>query len=260
MSCSDPNMQNWHRDDLRMRHLVIPSEGNVLVTADLDSVEMRLLAAFVGGGKLLQMVRDGEDYHAHTAKMVGLRDRDRGGGIIEEARQRGKKFNYERIFGGGVRAIRRYHGVSQAVGKEMLERYMDAYPEIADFQNRIEFKLEERGYIQSPLGRRHRAQDARFADREAYKFVNYIISGTAADILKKAVVEVHKQGVPMVLPVHDEILADVPKEDAPEAAEIIRQALIDYPAITDKVPLDAEAKTVTRWSYAKNPDFVPEYD
>lgn len=260
MSCSDPNMQNWHRDDLRMRHLIVPTEGNVLVSADLDSIELLLMAAFVGSGKLLELMKDPDaDMHTYTAKMVGLKDRDRGGGIIEPARQRGKKFNYERIYGGGVRAIRRWHGVSQAEASDMLERFHDAYPEVGEFQNRIEFALEDVGYVKTPWGRRHRADNPRWASKEAYKFVNYLIQGTAADIFKDSLVKVHKAGVPVVALVHDEILADVPKADAPEAAKIIEEAMTNHPKIGDIIPLGAESKILDRWSYAKDKLYVPDY-
>lgn len=258
---SSPNVQNWPRDDLRMRHLAMAQEGHKLVAVDLDSIELRLFAAFVGEGKLLDMMRDPEaDLHSYTAKMIGLPDRDRGGGIIEPARQRGKKFNYERIYGGGVRAIRRWHGVSQKEAQGMLWKYRETFPEIVDFQNRIEFALYDVGYVKTPWGRRHRADHPKFADRESYKFVNYIIQGTAADLFKESVVRVHELGIPMVALTHDEILAEVPVATAEEAGEQIRQAMIDHPAIANIIPLDAEAKIVDRWSFAKDKDFVPAYE
>jgi DNA polymerase-1 len=261
MSSSDPNVQNWHRDDLRMRHLVVPSEGNVLVSADLDSIELRLLAAFVGEGRLLEMMKDPDaDLHTDTADRLGLMDFDRGMGIIESRRQRGKKMNYLQIYGGGVRTIRKNFRVNQAKAREYLRLYHEAYPEVGEFQNRIEFTLSDQGYVKSPYGRRHRVMNPRYAEREAYKFVNYLIQGTAADIIKIAAVAAHKAGIPMVSIVHDEILADVPKEDAEEAAHIIRQALITQPEITKIIPLDAEAKIVDRWSYAKDKNFVPNYE
>lgn len=261
MSSSDPNVQNWHRDDLRMRHLVMASEGHKLISSDLDSIELRLFAAFVGEGTLLEMMRNPDaDLHSHTAKMIGLKDYDRGGGIIEPARQRGKVFNYGLIYGAGVRSIRRSFNVSQNTAKEYLMRFHDAYPEVADFQNRIEFTLSDQGYVKTPWGRRHRADNPRFADREAYKFVNYLIQGTAADLIKTAAVKVHQAGIPVIAIVHDEILADVPEADVDEAKVVIRNALIDHPKITSIIPLDADAKVVDRWSYAKNPDFVPNYE
>lgn len=260
MSSSDPNIQNIPRDDLRVRYLVIPSEGNVLVSADLSSVEMVLLGAFTGEGPLFDLIRSGADLHNFTAEEMRLEDKDRGGGVVEPARQVAKKFNYERIFGGGVRAIRKWHRVPQAKAKQMLERYYQIFPEVQEFQERIEATLEDQGYVKTPIGRRQRVRDIRFVDREAYKFVNYLISGTAADIIKEAAVKVHEAGIPIANIVHDEILADVPVKDAPEAAVVIREALIDHPYITNIVPLDAESKIVDRWSHAKDKLYIPEYD
>lgn len=259
MSASDPNVQNWHRDDLRLRHLVIPSDGNLLVSSDLDAIEMRLLGAFTGEGPVYEMIHSGADLHAHTAKMIGLKDYDRGGGVIEPARQRGKTFNYSMIFGAGIRSIRKHYRVSQNTAKDYIFRYREAYPEIVEFQNRIEATLEDIGYVKTPLGRRQRVRDIRFVDREAYKFVNYLIQGTAADIIKEAAVASWKAGVPMVSIVHDELLGDVPAGDAEEAARIFNEALVDQPAITEVVPLDVEAKIVERWSYAKDKGFEPDY-
>lgn len=258
---SSPNVQNWPRDDLRMRHLAVAQPGHKLVAVDLDSIELRLFAAFVGEGKLLDMMRDPDaDLHSYTAKMIGLKDRDRGGGVIEPARQRGKKFNYERIYGGGVRAIRRWHGVSQNEAQDMLWKYRETFPEIVDFQNRIEFALYDVGYVKTPWGRRHRADHPKYADRESYKFVNYIIQGTAADLFKESVVRVHEAGIPMIALTHDEILAEVPEDTAERDGETIRQAMVDHPMIANIIPLDAEAKIVDRWSFAKDKDFVPNYE
>ncbi|HEX5369112.1 MAG TPA: DNA polymerase, partial [Dehalococcoidia bacterium] len=196
---TSPNVQNWPRDDLRMRHLVMADEGKKLVACDLDQIELRLLAAFLGEGKVLSMIADPDsDIHTYTARMVGLKERDRGGGVVESPRQRGKKFNYERIYGGGVRAIRRWHGVGQKEAKEMLVRYYEAFPEVQDFQNTIEFTLFDKGYVRTPWGRRHRPYNRRTADREAYRFVNYLVQGAAGDLFKEAIVRVHKLGIPMV--------------------------------------------------------------
>jgi DNA polymerase-1 len=253
---SSPNVQNWPRDDLRMRHLVCADEGKVLVASDLDQIELRLFAAFLGEGKVLEMMMDPDsDIHTYTAKMVGLKDRDRGGGVVESPRQRGKKFNYERIYGGGVRAIRRWHGVSQKDAKEMLLRYYEAFPEVQEFQNQIEFTLFDKGFVRTPWGRRHRPYNRRTADREAYKFVNYLVQGAAADLFKVSVVRCHEAGIPMIALTHDEILCEVDRGDAEEVGQIIRTALIDHPMIAKIVPLDSGVQIVDRWSFAKDPKF-----
>ena len=107
MSCSDPNMQNQPRDDLRLRYNICADEGYKLVTCDLSNIEMVLFAAYAGEGRLLDAVRNGEDLHMLTAQMLGFRDRARPGGSYESARQQGKTYNFSRIYGGGLRTIRR---------------------------------------------------------------------------------------------------------------------------------------------------------
>jgi DNA polymerase I-like protein with 3'-5' exonuclease and polymerase domains len=257
---SSPNVQNWPRDDLRMRDLVMADEGKKLVACDLDQIELRLFAAFLGEGKVLEMMMDPDsDIHTYTAKMVGLKDRDRGGGVVESPRQRGKKFNYERIYGGGVRAIRRWHGVGQKEAKEMLLRYYEAFPEVQEFQNQIEFTLFDKGFVRTPWGRRHRPYNRRAADREAYKFVNYLVQGAAADLFKESVVRIYKLGIPMIALTHDEILAEVDAKEADEAGELIRKELINHPKITKIVPIDSDKQIVDRWSHAKDKSFKPSY-
>lgn len=258
---SSPNVQNWPRDDLRMRHLVQASEGHKLIAVDLDSIELRVFAAFVGQGKLLEMMKDPDaDLHTYTAKMVGLRDYDRGGGAIESARQRGKKLNYSIIYGAGTRSLMAAFHITQKEAREMLWAYHETFPEVQEFQARIERTLEDRGYVRTPFGRKHRVRDQRHADREAYKFGNYLVQGTAADLFKLAVVRCYKLGIPMVALTHDEILADVPEADVEQAADTIKLALCDHPKITKMIPLDAEAIICDRWSQAKDPDFDPGWN
>jgi len=257
MSCSDPNIQNWPRDDLRLRHLFRAEEGKVLVTADLDSIELVLFAAFAGDGRLLQAVKAGDDMHTVAAKMMGLTDRKRAGGVVESARQRGKTMNYLQIYGGGVRTIRKTFGVNQNEARALLDRYHDAFPEVAGLQRRIEYTLMDRGYVKTPWGRRHRCNDAR---QEAYRFVNYLVQGTAADLLKESLVKLHEQGVPVIACVHDEIIAECDEADAPEVARMIEKAMTTHPLIEDRVPLGASAAIVKRWSHAKDPTYIPNYD
>jgi len=256
MSCSDPNIQNWPRDDLRLRYLFRAEEGKALVTADLDAIELVLFAAFAGDGRLLRAVKSGEDMHVLAAKMMGLKDRERTGGVVESARQRGKTMNYLQVYGGGVRTICKTFGVNQKEARVLLDRYHTAFPEVNGLQRRIEYALVDRGYVKTPWGRRHRCWDAR---QEAYKFVNYLVQGTAADLLKASLVRLHEQGVPVIACVHDEIIAECDEADAPEVAQLIQQAMTEHPLIDNRVPLGAQASIVKRWSDAKTPGYVPSY-
>ena len=248
MSCSDPNMQNQPRDDLRLRYNIVADPGHVFVACDLSNIEMVIFAAYCGEGRLLNAVKEGTDLHVLTAKMLGLRDRKRPGGGIETARQLGKTYNFSRIYGGGLRTIKRSFRCSMDEARLLKRRFDDAYPEVARLTNRIEYRLQDDGYIQDKLisGRRFRVDP-----RDAYKATNYLVQGTAASLLKYAVIKLHEDRVPMVALVHDEIVAHVPTEDAQECAALLEQRMTEFEGLRDVVPLKAEADIVKRWSDAK---------
>ncbi len=246
MSCSDPNLQNQPRDDLRLRYNFRAPEGYKLVTCDLSNIEMRVFAAYAGEGALLNTIREGGDIHQLTADMIGIRDRARAGGVYESARQRGKTFNFSVVYGGGIRTIRKQQRVSQDEARKMLQRYKDAYPEIVRLQNRIAYKLQDSGYIKSAWGRRFHIDP-----QYAYRAVNYLVQGTAADLLKAALIRLHQEGVPIVALVHDEIVALVKEEEAEATRDQIIRAMIEHPRIAEKVPLEADGVIVDRWSDAK---------
>jgi DNA polymerase I-like protein with 3'-5' exonuclease and polymerase domains len=256
MSCSDPNMQNQPRDDLRLRYNIVADPGYKLVACDLSNIEMVLFAAYCGEGKLLEAVQKGEDLHTLTAKMLGFRDRARSGGTFETARQQGKTYNFSRVYGGGHRTIMRQRRCDMAEARLLKKRFDDAYPEVVKLTERIEWRLHDQGYIADGLisGRRFRVDP-----RDAYKATNYLVQGTAAALLKWAVVQLHKDGVPMVALVHDEVVAHVPEADAEDAKRLIIQRMTEHPGLQGVVPLSAEGDIVDRWSQAKDPLWVPNW-
>jgi DNA polymerase-1 len=265
-SCSNPNIQNQPRDDLRLRYNIRAEPGMKLVAVDLSGIEIRLFAAYCGTGRMLDAVQNNTDMHSQTAEFIGINDRVRAGGEVESARQRGKTFNFSVLYGGGLRTIRKQQRVDQAQAQIMRKRYYAAYPEIVNFQNRIEYRLIDQGYVKDLWGRRYRCWDAR---KESYKFCNYLIQGSASQVLKDAVVKLHADGVPVVALVHDEIVAHVPAEDAAEVQELITRRLTEASAPGGKlwneatkapvVPLQADGGVYDRWSQAKKPDFVPKW-
>jgi len=138
----------------------------------------------------------------------------------------------------------------------LKKRFDEAYHEVAGLTQRIEYRLYDQGYISDSLisGRRFRVDP-----RDAYKGTNYLVQGTAASLLKWAVVQLHKDGIPMVALVHDEIVAHVPEGDAEEVKNLIIQRMTEHPGLKDVVPLSAEGDIVDRWSQAKNPLWVPDW-
>jgi len=248
MSCSDPNIQNQPRDDLRLRYNICADEGDTLVACDLSNIEMVLFAAFTGEGRLLNAVRNGEDLHMLTARMLGFKDRARPGGIYESARQQGKTYNFSRIYGGGLRTIRRSFRCSMDEAKILKRRFDDAYPEVKRLNARIEAAIHSQGYLTDHLisGRRYHVDYD-----EAYKGTNYLVQGVAASVLKYALVQLHKDGVPVVGLVHDEVLAHCSKKDAPEVQNLIIKRLTEHEGLNEVVPLRADGDIVSHWSDAK---------
>lgn len=146
MSSSDPNIQNWPRDDLRLRYLAQADPGMAIVTADLSAIELVVFSAFLGEGKLYEAMCDKSiDPHIMVADMVHLEDRVRAGGEIESRRQRGKTFNYAMIYGGGIRTVSETFGVSEAEARRMIDAYYRAFPEVGDLQRQCRYALEDRG-------------------------------------------------------------------------------------------------------------------
>jgi DNA polymerase I len=233
---------------LRLRFNIAADEGQTLVACDLSNIEMVLFAAYCGDGRLLEAVKRGDDLHLLTAKMLGLRDRARPGGIYESARQQGKTYNFSRIYGGGLRTIRRSFRCSLDEARLLKKRFDEAYPETQRLQRRLDYRIQDQGYISAGLisGRRFRVDQ-----RDSFKAVNYLVQGTAADVLKEALVKLHKDGVPVVGLVHDEVLALVDKADAEECRHLVVQRLTENEALREKVPLRADGDIVQHWSDAK---------
>jgi DNA polymerase-1 len=269
MSCSNPNFQNIPRDDLRLRYAIKADPGKKLVVCDLDSIELVLLAAFAGNGTIHEAVTTGKDLHAITAQRVGLTGRRRSTGATESPRDQGKRLNYLIVYGGGIKAIMKWFGVARDRARQIMDAMHKAYPEVTALQSQIDWKLEDRGYLESPLTqRRYRMYGSGYVavQKEGYKFINYLIQGTAADVLKIAIANLHERGIPIVAAVHDELIAHVDAADSQEAAHEIEQAMThgfemaaDGRRLEEVVPITAEAKIVDRWSQAKKPDYIPEY-
>jgi DNA polymerase I-like protein with 3'-5' exonuclease and polymerase domains len=255
-SSMDPNIQNWPRDDLRLRYMVKAREGHKLIAADLEGIEARVASIYTGEGAFREQVLKGA-FHVYTADMLGLQEKQRAIGV-ESKKQRGKKMNYLVLYGGGVRAIMQWFHVDKAEARRMLDAWHAAYPEVQDLSDRIQFKLARQGYIETLFGRRLRLDKG--LREEGYKFINYLIQGTAGDIFKRAYTRMHDQGVPLIGVFHDEAVSESPEDQAQEHAAIMETALSDWDGIIhEPVPIFGEAEIVDRWSEAKDPEYVPDF-
>lgn len=231
MSSGEPNLQNLPRDE-RVRSIFEAIGFMVLVGADLDSVELRMLAHLAPGGEVERAFKDGLDLHQIAADGVNI------------SRQDGKTLNYSILYGIGIKKLARDLRVSQERAKEILDNWYETFPEVHDLKNRIKWDLETSGYIETVLGRRHYIP----ADRH-YIGLNYLIQGGCADLFKLAAAELHEANIPAILYVHDEIVLEVHEDVAEDAGKKL-EAILTTGAGKVK-GLEATANIGKKWSELK---------
>jgi len=237
MSSSGPNLQNIPKSDLRLRYAISAREGHVLVGADLDSVELRVLAAYAGAGALQDALRDG-DLHQLTADKLGL------------TRDEGKTINYAFIYGTGAPGLAKTLKCSEAEAAALISEWFRTYPEVGRLKSRARTHVQQHRYIPSILGRHHY-----FPNGPNHMVLNRLVSGSCADLFKRAAVELHELDIPVVLYVHDEVVCEVEEDRADEVARVLEKVL---PRSEGRVQnLSATASIHKRWSEFKQPEYSP---
>jgi len=259
LSSSDPNLQNIPiRTELgrEIRRAFIADPGCVLISADYSQIELRVLAHLAGDEALIEAFLGGADIHDQTALRVFGSS---SGPDPHELRRRAKIINYALLYGKTAFTLARDIGVTPAVAQEFIDAYFGGFPRVKEF---IAHTLEEArtsGSVKTLYGRRRlvpelnsrNGQVRAGAERAA---VNLPIQGTAADIMKRAMISVHraitsKPGVRMILTVHDELLFEVPKAQAEETADLVRAHMEGAAEL--KVPLTVDVGIGENWKDAK---------
>jgi DNA polymerase-1 len=225
MSMERPALQTLPRGRV-VRDCFIPSDGNSLLTADFDGIEMRCLAHYAQDSALIDAINSG-DIHLAMAKLAYQDDT-----ITKKdpRRQIAKSVNFAKIYGAGTEKVALTAGISYEEAKDFLAKYDAMFPGIKEFQNAVGKEVARRkrdegvAYVHTPLGRIQKTDD----DRD-YALVNSLIQGMAADVFKEALVRLGESPVAefMVLPVHDEVVFDIPNEFIEESKIIITKAMAD---------------------------------
>ena len=223
MSITDPALQTLPRGSI-VRDAFIPDEGCLLLSADMDQIEMRLLAHFSRDPGLIDAINSG-DLHTETARRVY------GDSSIHKKdprRQTAKNAGFAKIYGAGVEKFAKTAGIPLQEAAAFLNGYDAMFPGVRTFQSFVEQvavqRMREDGvaWVKSPIGRRHVADEYK-----NYTLVNYLIQGTAGDVLKQMLVDLDLVGLGdmLVVPVHDEVILNVPHDDVPEVAELVRRTM-----------------------------------
>ena len=260
LSSSDPNLQNIPiRTELGrdIRRAFVADPGHVLISADYSQIELRVLAHLAEDETLITAFQDGTDIHDQTAlKVFG----PSSGLDPHELRRRAKIINYALLYGKTAFTLARDIGVTQEAAQQFIDAYFAGFPRVRAFIDRTLEEARASGVVKTMFGRIRRVpsltsrnvQERQSAEREA---VNMPIQGTAADILKRAMIDVHaalkpKKDARMILTVHDELLFEVPKASAGEIADLVREKMQSAAAL--KVPLTVDVGIGENWKDAKS--------
>jgi DNA polymerase-1 len=260
LSSSDPNLQNIPiRTPLgrEIRRAFIADPGNVLISADYSQIEFRVLAHLSEEPVLVDAFREGVDFHERTAVKIFGAD---SGKDPHQLRSIAKMVNYALLYGKGAFTLAKDIGVTQQAAQEFIDAYFAGFPRVRAFIDRTLEEARATGVVKTMYGRRRLVPELNSRDfqrraaseREA---VNMPIQGSAADILKRAMIDVHAALLPhpearMILTVHDELLFEVPKERAEEFAAIVRDKM--QGAAVMNVPLTVDVGVGENWKDAKS--------
>ena len=256
LSSSNPNLQNLpirsERGQL-IRQAVIPDEGCLFLSADYSQIELRLMAHFSQDPHLVQAFHSGQDIHAATAAKIFNVPIDL---VTKEQRRQAKTANFGIIYGISAFGLAQQLDCSRTEAKTLIDGYFAAFPGVIDYIERQKQIAREQGYAVTLFGRRrylpdilsHNATVRSFAERNA---VNSPIQGTAADIIKMAMVTIHRRlkdeglKAQMIMQVHDELNFNVPVCEIDRVREIVVSEMQNVVHLT--VPLIADCGVGSNW-------------
>ena len=256
LSSSNPNLQNLpirsERGQL-IRQAVIPDEGCMFLSADYSQIELRLMAHFSQDPHLVEAFRSGQDIHAATAAKIFNVPIEQ---VTKDQRRQAKTANFGIIYGISAFGLAQQLDCSRAEAKALIDGYFAAFPGVIDYIERQKQLAREQGYAATLFGRKrylpdilsHNATVRSFAERNA---VNSPIQGTAADIIKMAMVTIHRRlkdeglKAQMIMQVHDELNFNVPMDEVDKVREIVVSEMQNVVHLT--VPLIADCGVGKNW-------------
>lgn len=256
ISSSEPNLQNIPvRTEMgrEIRKAFIAGEGCLLADADYSQIELRVMAHFSGDHAMVDAFLRGQDIHARTAAEVYGVGMDQ---VTKEMRSSAKAVNFGLVYGISEFGLARNIGVSRRAAGDFIARYFERYPGVKRFMDEAVRKGYEQGYAVTLMGRRRQLPELKSGNANLRAFgeraaMNTPVQGTAADIIKLAMVRVHgalkKEGLKarLILQVHDELLIEAPEAEKDRVAAILQKCMEEV--FTLKVPLVAEVKTGESW-------------
>ena len=257
LSSSDPNLQNIPtRTELgrRVRRGFVSEPGNVLVSLDYSQIELRIVAHMAGDEAMLNAFRAGQDIHATTAAAIYGVPLE---AVTKEQRRHAKAINFGLIYGMSAFGLTRSTELTLAESQDFVEAYFKQFPGVKKYLDGIRHEVKQTGFVETMLGRRRYFSALRstlnqaLRNREEREAINAPIQGTAADIMKIAMIKIPpalaQAGLHgrMLLQVHDELVVECPRSELVETVRVGRQVMEN--AYLLSIPLTTEARWGTNW-------------
>jgi DNA polymerase-1 len=261
LSSSNPNLQNIPirtEEGRRVRNGFIAAKGNMLLSVDYSQIELRIVAHMAQDQAMLDAFRAGQDIHATTAAAIYNIPLEQ---VTKEMRRHAKAINFGLIYGMSAFGLTRSTELTLAEADEFVKAYFTRFPGVKKYLDGIRKQAAEDGYVETLLGRRRyfpalqTKQNVQMKNREEREAINAPIQGTAADIMKIAMLHIPsalKQAAlraQMLLQVHDELVLEVPKEELEKTARLVQEVMGS--AYRLDIPLLTEARFGPNWGEMK---------
>jgi DNA polymerase-1 len=259
LSAANPNVQNIpirSEEGVRIREMFVPADGCVLLSADYSQVELRVLAHFSRDEGLNEAFKRGDDIHRRTAAEVRGID---VGAVTDDQRARAKAINFGIIYGLSAFGLANQLGIAAGEAQETIDAYFAQYRGVREFLDRTVEGARERGFATTLLGRRRYLPDLRSRNRTLRMAAermatNSVIQGTAADLIKKAMVELdsalaaERLASRMILQVHDELVFEVPESEVEAVRALVCERMEGVLPL--RVPLVVDVGVGKNWREA----------
>lgn len=260
LSSKDPNLQNIPvrtDDGKKIRRAFIAEPGNKLISADYSQIELRILAHIADEKHMIAAFKDGVDIHKATAAGIfGVEPEE----VDTHQRNVAKTVNYAVLYGQSAFGLSQGLGISRSEAKEFIDNYFSSHQKVQKLTDQVLEECRTNGYVTTLAGRRRYLPEIgsrnvmvrKQAERQAF---NTVLQGTAADLIKLAMLHAHEQiekkKLPyrMLLQVHDELVFEAPEQDSKQCAEFAKEVMSK--AMKLKVPLDVDAGIGNNWLEAK---------
>ncbi|WP_163328128.1 DNA polymerase I [Desulfurobacterium thermolithotrophum] len=253
LSSAEPNLQNLPVSDeisKKIRYAVTAPSGYNLIWADYSQIELRILAHLSQDEKLLEAYRKGRDIHTETASyLFGVSAEE----VDEKLRRIAKTVNFGIIYGMSPHGLSERLGISVEEAEKYIERYFEKFPKVKEYIENTLREAYEKGYVKTVFGRKRPLPELKSSNKNIKSFgeraaVNATIQGTAADIMKLAMVKLYEKlkDAYMVLQVHDEIVIEALEEKTEEIKKTIKETMENVVKLS--VPLTVDVKVGKHWS------------